>query len=286
MTLFGLFILNNAINVGMFTIVVYMGITIFSFLFLGRRTSLFKKIIIFSLSASFLLVLQNVKLAYRNSTWASNYSGSKISLFGELFWQKLQKGDELIEKDAFFPVYTRVNQGFNVCLVMRRIPAIQPYDNGTNILKSFASAFVPRFLWPDKPEAGGRFNMAYYAGYRIVGWSTNVGPLGEAYGSFGDTGGIVYMFFLGLFIRWMYLMIFKIARKIPLLICWLPVFFFQIISSAETDSLQIFNCLIKASFFVWILYKIVPQWFGVARKTNLKAIRRSPQPEINLGPAT
>ena len=134
-------------------------------------------------------------------------------------------------------------------------------------MKAFASAFVPRFLWPDKPEAGGKFNMEFYTGYRIVGWSTNVGPLGEAYGSFGVTGGIVYMFFLGLFIRWMYVLVFKAARNVPLLICWLPVFFFQIISSAETDSLQIFNSLIKASFFVWLLYKFLPSWFGVVKKT-------------------
>ena len=113
--------------------------------------------------------------------------------------------------------------------------------------------------------------MAYYAGRVIQGWSTNVGPLGEAYGSFGVSGGIIYMFFLGLFIRWIYARIFKVARNIPLLICWLPVFFFQIISSAETDSLQIFNSLIKAAFFVWLLYKVIPQWFGSATKTYRKA---------------
>ena len=50
--------------------------------------------------------------------------------------------------------------------------------------------------------AGGQYNMKYYTGLVIEGWSTNVGPVGEAYGSFGVTGGIMYMFCLGLFIRW------------------------------------------------------------------------------------
>ncbi|HTL07868.1 MAG TPA: hypothetical protein VL307_06410 [Chitinophagaceae bacterium] len=270
MVLFGLFIIYNAISVGMFTIVAYMGITIFSFLMLGKRTSLLRKITIFCVAAFFMIVLQNVKLAYRDYIWRSNYSDSKVALFADLFWKNIQKGDELIEQNAFFQIYTRGNQGFNVALVMRRIPAIKPYDNGNNITKAFASAFVPRFLWPDKPEAGGKFNMEYYTGWVINGWSTNVGPLGEAYGSFGVTGGIIYMFFLGLFIRWVYVRVFKSSIKIPLMVCWLPVFFFQIVSSAETDSLQIFNSLIKSAFFVWLIVKIFPLWFGIVRKQVLR----------------
>ncbi|MEO5684470.1 MAG: hypothetical protein ABIQ88_17650 [Chitinophagaceae bacterium] len=279
MWLFGLFILNNALVLGMFTIVAYMGFTIFSFFLLGKRISMFKKLFIFIAAAFLLIVLQNVKLTYRNYVWHSNYSGSKMALFSELFFENIQKGGDLVEKNAFFQIYTRANQGYNVALVMRRIPAVKPFDNGNNLLTNFASAFVPRFLWPDKPEAGGKFNMEYYAGWRIHGWSTNVGPLGEAYGSFGVTGGIVYMFFLGLFIRWIYLQVFKITRTIPLLVCWLPVFFFQIISSSETDSLQIFNSLIKASFFVWLLYKVWPQWFGVIKKKYIKRSSKILLPE-------
>jgi len=273
MWLFGLFIISNALVLGMFTIVAYMGFTIFSFFLLGKKISLVKKLSIFVTAAFLLIVLQNVKLTYRNYVWRSNYTGSKTGLFSELLLENIQKGGDLFQKDAFFQVYTRGNQGYNVGLVMRRMPAVKPFDNGDNLLKNFASAFVPRFLWPDKPEAGGKFNMEYYAGWRIRGWSTNVGPLGEAYGSFGVTGGIVYMFFLGLFIRWVYRQVFKIALKIPLLICWLPVLFFQIISSAETDSLQIFNSLIKASFFVWLIYKLMPQWFGMNKNKTAKTQR-------------
>ncbi len=57
-------------------------------------------------------------------------------------------------------------------------------------------------FWPDKPMAGGKYNMKYYTGINIVGWSTNVGPLGEAWGSFGKVGGIIYMFFIGFIYSW------------------------------------------------------------------------------------
>ena len=214
MWLFGLFILNNALVLGMFTIVAYMAFTIFSFFLLEKRISLFRKIFIFLTAAFFLIVLQNVKLSYRKYLWKTGYGGNKIELFSELFIENAQKGSDLLEKNAFFQIYTRGNQGYNVAQVMRRIPAVKPFDNGDNLIKAFASAFVPRFLWPDKPEAGGKFNMEYYVGVRIVGWSTNVGPLEKLTEALASPGGIIYMFFLGLFIRGVYLRIFKIARKI------------------------------------------------------------------------
>ncbi len=147
-------------------------------------------------------------------------------------------------------------------VVMQRIPAQQEFDNGSRLLTTAASALVPRFLWPDKPEAGGKESMKYYTGLNINGWSTNVSPLGEAYGSFGPVGGILYMFLLGLFIRWIYKRVFVIAQKLPLLVLWIPVLFYQVTYCMETDSLQIFNSLLKGAFFLWLLYKLVPAWFG------------------------
>jgi hypothetical protein len=261
-SLFLVFIVTGALNSGMFTIVAYMGIAIFSFFFAGKKYSLLSKLTVFVTALLFVLVLQNVKSAYRTYLWNKDYAGSKASLFTSLFVENLQKGDALIDKKEFYLVHIRVNQGFNVSLVMRRIPAIKPHDNGSALSTSVASSLVPRFLWPDKPEAGGKFNMLYYAGWYLRGWSTNVGPLGEAYGAFGRTGGILYMFVLGMFIRWAYAKVFKIGRYLPLLICWIPVLFYQVTYSAETDTLQILNSLIKTAFFIWLLYKAFPPWFG------------------------
>ncbi|WP_315819863.1 hypothetical protein [Paraflavitalea speifideaquila] len=184
--------------------------------------------------------------------------------------ETIKNGDLLFEERAVFNTYIRTNQGFNVALVMRRIPSYQPYDNGNNLFKVMAASIVPRFLWPDKPEAGGKFNMKYYAGYSIKGWSTNIGPLGEAYGSFGVVGGILFMFLLGIFIRWSYKLVFTISKRIPLLICWIPVLFYQITYSGETDTLQILNSLVKSAFFIWLLYKLLPGWFGIEKQKNSK----------------
>jgi hypothetical protein len=143
---------------------------------------------------------------------------------------------------------------------------MQPFDGGINIATNLASSLIPRIFWPDKPEAGGKYNMQYYAGITLKGWSTNVGPLGEAYGSFGVAGGIIFMFFLGLFIRYCYAKVFKLAINTPLLIFWIPVMFYQVTYAAETDCLQIFNSVIKSAFFVFLLYKYAPVLFGMAKK--------------------
>ncbi len=273
MICFGIFILLNALQSGMFTIVAYMGITIFSFFRLGKDSSLLRKVALMLMTLGFFIVLQNVKNIYRKQTWTQSYEGNKFTLFSNLFLENALKGNELFSRDALFPLYSRTNQGFNIGLVMRRVPAVQPFDDGGRLLKVVASAFIPRFIWPDKPEAGGVFNMKYYAGYRLVGWSTNVGPLGEAYGSFGPAGGIIYMLLLGFFIRWVYYKLLNNAIKKPLLICWLPLLFYLTISSAETDTLQILNSIVKSSFFIWLLVKFLPDWFAIKKAGKLRRTR-------------
>jgi hypothetical protein len=267
--IFIIFIILNGILIGMFTIVAYMGITIFSYFFMGSKVSLGRKISFFIFAIFFLVVLQNTKTTYRKMIRNAEILDNKAATFTVLFFENLQKGSSYFEERNFFLIYTRMNQGNIVSQVMQRIPIIQPFDDGKYLFKTITSSFVPRFLWPDKPEAGGRFNMLYYAGKKLnLVTSMNVGPLGEAYGSFGTKQAILFMVILGLFIRLVYGIVFRISRKTPLLVLWVPVMFYQITYSAETDTLQILNSFIKTAFFIAILYRILPRWFGKSERTQ------------------
>ena len=42
----------------------------------------------------------------------------------------------------------------------------------------------------------------------------------------------------------------------------------QVTYSGETDTLQILNSLLKASIFIWLLYKLFPFFFGVLKKES------------------
>lgn len=265
--LFAFFIFAQALSSGMFTIVAYMGITLFSFFFLGRKVAFWKKLSLFVVGIFVLFLIQSVKQSYRKSTWGEVYGGNRAVLFMNLAKEKVESFSDVDFSDIFFPIYYRTNQGINTSMVMNRFPSQIDFDGGKALFLTIASSFVPRVFWPNKPEAGGKFNMKYYAGINIEGWSTNVGPLGEAYGSFGVGGGILYLMFLGLIIRWSYLKMFSLSLKVPLLFLWIPVLFYQITYSSESDTLQILNSLVKSAFFIWIVYRFLPKWFGVFRSS-------------------
>jgi hypothetical protein len=267
---FIVFVLYVSITSTMFTIVVYMGMTMSSFLYLNLNVSLWKKITFFLLISGLIVALQSVKGIYRSSPDASTGSQNRGLYLGKLLTQEISRGYRGYSSDRFFPIYYRANQGFLVAQVIKYIPEKKQFDNGAYLSLALFSSLIPRLFWPDKPMAGGRFTTKYFTGEELVGnTSMNVSPVGEAYGSFGPIFGVVYMGLLAFLIRIVYTTFLSLANTIPLLIYWFPVIFFQVTYSMETDSLQIFNSLFKSGVFVFILYLLSPTSFGVEKKSFL-----------------
>ena len=262
---FVLLLLVKALESSMFTVIAYMSIAMASFFLIGNKTGILKKIAFFIIGCFFLLVLQNSKVAYRKIIRNSGSNSAQLSTFIDIVQQQFFISENFFQVNEFYPVFIRLNQGFNVSQVMKRIPSAQDFDGGTMIQKSILASITPRFLWPDKPMAGGHFNMKYYAGITIVfgTYSTNVGPLGEAYGAYGVFGGILAMMILAFYIRIAYFRVWRISLKYPIMILWLPVIFYQTTYSAENDILQILNSTIKSAFFLWLVSKVQPKWFGL-----------------------
>jgi hypothetical protein len=257
MVLFVVFILIGALQSGMFTIVAYMGMTVFSFFFLNRKTAFWKKLLMFMMGVFILIIIQSVKPEYRRQVLSKGKDNQALEM-ANLVSKKIEGVGNLMSPEFMWPIYYRANQGFYVAMVQNYIPRVKSHDNGEKLLVVFASAFVPRFLWPDKPMAGGLQNMKYYTGFILRGYTMNVGPLGEGYGSFGVTGGILFVMFLGFLIRVVYRQVFVISRKLPIIIFWLPVLFYEVSYSGENDSLQIINSLVKSILFIYVIYKAFP----------------------------
>lgn len=268
---FILFIVLQSLSTGMFTIVIYMGITISSFFLIGVSMSIWKKLSLLALSVFIILVLQTTKGNFRYII-LNQGTDNKVALFARLFVENLSKSSTLIEPKQFWSIYLRTNQGLIISSVMSRFPTLKPFDNGAVLSQTVLASFIPRLIWPNKPTADGRFNMKYYAGKIVDRFtSMNVGPIAEGYGSFGKMGGITFMFLLGVFVRWIYGRVFAIARQTPLIILWIPVMFYQITYSAETDTMQILNSIIKISILMSFIYLVSPRWFG---KKRVKAAAR------------
>jgi hypothetical protein len=261
---FILFLLVGAVRTGMFTIVVYMAMTIFSFFFINKKSPLWRKVLVFVLAGFVLIIVQSIKPEYRKAIWR-NTKVDKTSFFVELISKRINNVENIITPEYMFPIYYRTNQGFQLARVQNYIPRIKPFDRGEHLFVVIASAFVPRFLWQDKPMAGGQDNMLYYSGAVIKGYATDVGPLGEGYGSFGVTGAIIFMMIVGWFIRFVYKRVFIIVDRVPLLLLWIPVFFYQVSYSGENDTLQLLNSIVKISLFIYLVYKIFPVVFNPPR---------------------
>jgi hypothetical protein len=247
------FVCYDAVSSGMFTMVAYMGATMFSIAFIGKKIGMFKKIIFFFAAICLIFFIQALKAVVRNNAAAANqFLVSDKATVSSIFTE-----------DGFFPMYTRTSQGFITAAVLRRIPEAQDFDGGTSLITSISSSFVPRVFWPDKPKSGGIYNMQHFLGYKLTGYSMNIGPPGEAYGNFGVTGGIIFMFFFGLMIRFFYKTTIQLSIKNPLLILWLPITFFQVLYCMENDVLQAINSVLKGSLFIILLAKVMPSLFNI-----------------------
>ncbi|HNR06012.1 MAG TPA: hypothetical protein PKM27_01780 [Saprospiraceae bacterium] len=251
-----------AIKSTMFTLIVYMGIASLGFLFIGRKISMAGKVAVFSILLIVGLVMQYTKANYRNLIRVNKAESGDIRVFSRLFLQNLVNIDQAVLDGAFFPIYMRGNQGYLLSRVMEHVPGRKPHDGGRLLGKTLVSSFIPRLFWPNKPEAGGRFNIEYYTSLKLSRrTSMNVGPIGEGYGAFGKWGGMLYMIFFGTALGLANRVFLNTCTKLPLLLFWQPLVFYEVIYCMENDSMQAFNSLIKIAFLLFILNKIFPKLF-------------------------
>lgn len=247
-------LLASSIRQGMFGELVYMTALSVIILTLGYKISFLLKTILFALAISFIFLIQSVKGDYRKVAWNT---GGNVEYFTELVINNVQNPSILLDEYRLFALSYRFNQGWLISATMDRIPKIAPFAEGETIFNSILATAIPRFLWPNKPESGGIANVERFLGWKNLGYSVNISPIGEAWGNFGYYGGILFMFFYGLFLRFSLNYIVKIIESTPTLIFWLPLLFLYVIRT-ESDILTGFNHLTKTGFFTFILFKIYP----------------------------
>jgi len=254
-------VVGQSLITGMFGDFVFMLACTTVLLLLGRKIAFYKKSLVAIAGIFFVLLLQSVKTEYRKKIWFDG-GGADASYYMSLVADRIADPSIIFSSDKFFFISVRLNQGWLVATTMRRVPSKFEFAYGETIWKSFAAAIVPRFLWPDKPEAGGKANLKRFWGFDLVGFSMNIGPLGEAYGNFDVAGGVVFMFFYGLFFNFMLSYILKLSEKRPTIILWVPFLFFYAIG-VETDILTTTGSIIKGVFFTWIIFRAFRIFFRI-----------------------
>ncbi len=232
-------------------------------LLLGKNISFAKKFGI-AMGGIFLIVLlQSIKVDYRKRLSLAGGESDPL-YYGQLITGKITDPTTMISEDQLFKTSVRMNQGWLVGTTMKMVPSKFDFAYGETIATSVAAAIVPRFLWRDKPEAGGKANLKRFWGYSIRGYSMNIGPFGEGYANFDKTGGVIYLFFYGLFFNLVLSLILKFSEKRPTIVLWLPFLFYSAVG-VETDLLTTMGSLIKGLIFTWMVF----QFFKIAFRIDL-----------------
>ena len=250
-----LVITTDALAQGMFGELLYITVLVVLLILLEKKIKDWVKYTVAILGFFSVLLLQSVKADYRNITWRGEGRGdqSNTEAFFNLIVERLGTPERFYDLDLLFPTVNRFNQGMIIGKVLDYVPNHAPFAEGETIFLSLAATFVPRFMWPDKPMAGGHFNMERFAGFRLEGVSMNISPMGEAYGNYGVEGGVFFMLLYGLFFAMLIVFLMNYVKKRPTIILWFPVLFLNSVQ-IETDILMVLNSLIKNIIFVAFCY--------------------------------
>ena len=220
------------------------------------KPSLMAKLLVMLTGVLLIFVLQAIKSEYRERIHAAGNNSifAKLSDSISERFQDDEQGKNNVER-----LVVRINQGWIISRIMDRVPELIPYTSGETVIVALKASLLPRFLYPDKPEAGGKENYEKYTGFFLHKTSMGISVLSEAYINFGVEGGWVFMLLLGitysLILRWLILLI----RKYPTIWLWLPLILLHFVK-AETELLVQLNFLVK-SIIVVILFLYVNKKF-------------------------
>lgn len=236
----------HSIKEGMFGDLIHIVLLVGSLLVSSLNLSFTKKLLIILFGIYFIFLLQSIKHQYRALAWNHGYD---ISYFFNLLGNRIVNPLGALNEESTLLYLARVNQGYLIAKTMYHVPKDKPFAYGETVYKSVMASIIPRFIWPDKPESGGKYNLERFWGYKLERYSMNLGSIGEAYGNFNKVGAIVFMFFYGLTYKLILNYVLKLVLKSPTWLIWMPFIFLYSIA-AETDIVTTTNWLIKSLIFV------------------------------------
>lgn len=169
--------------------------------------------------------------------------------------------------------------------VIRRTPGEVPFWNGKTYL-SLVGAFVPRFLWPDKPtkELGQGFGHRYgYLNPSDEKTSLNLPVLVEFYANFGVAGVIIGMWLVGL----IYFAVDRAANNSgqSMLVSLAGVILIVPLMNIESDFSLTFGGLIMNGAALWLVLRTIRRRASVRSVNNtiLGAFGSLPVPRRSQG---
>ena len=207
--------------------------------------------------------IQILKGSYREET-GLNKEAAGIGTFAKVYEKKnSEKGVFSFENLAQNNV--RINQGFIITNIMVTVPDKVPFSKGSELYQIIEAAIMPRILAPNKLNAGDRTLFSKYSGIPLTeGTSMGLSSLGDAYLNFNIFGGVIFMFFLGLFYSGVLNYFYKKSKSFPAVILFTPLIFYYPIRP-DCEMQTILGHLVKSAFLILVIINV---W-----KSTFKAVK-------------
>lgn len=268
-------ILLSSLNSGMFHDLLTWVIFTIAIFAIKYKFGLKAKLIGLGVFITLVTILQVLKGGYREATSIGGQEKG-LETFTELFKQTSETTNFFgLENLAGSNV--RINQGFIITNIMKTVPEVEPFANGSQLKIILEAAILPRILAPNKLRAGDRSIFVKYSHIPITsGTSMGLSSIGDAYINFGIVGGIVFMFLYGLLFSEVLNGFYRYSRKYPILILLVPLaFYYPIRPDCELQT--ILGHLVKCVFFIFLILLVWKNHFRISNwQTNMiKSIQKS-----------
>lgn len=170
-------------------------------------------VVFLALMVVYILFFQVGKFAMRAKYWYENEEGTKIeriATWAESSFQQwgaaLDDSSGEVMRSLIYSSLARTALLNQTADIIDLTPSVVPYQYGATYSYMFV-AFIPRFIWPDKPSAN-EANRFYQVAYGVTAeedldmGSFASGTLAEGYINFGWMGVFGVMLLLGIFFDW------------------------------------------------------------------------------------
>lgn len=171
------------------------------------KPSVFTKTILTVVAVICFYTLQVTKSSYRAQMQGGE--GGSFSSFSSVVSQNAES-NAMFSDDNTLATIARANQGWIFSSAVNTMNFRGNYQENELLKKYFEAAVLPRFLAPDKLEAGDKEIFNKFSGIKILGnTSMGLGVFADGYIAYGTYGVFIYAFVFGL----IFSLVFKVLEK-------------------------------------------------------------------------
>ncbi len=254
---------------GIFINLFIWGFFIFSLFAYKIKFSGRTKLLLLTSAFFIAFLVQSFKKEYREEIFSnSDYNSSEVEIFFSMAYDRVTSIDELFSLENTDKFVSRLNQGWILSRILNRMPADVQFANGSYFFDEIKGIILPRFVYSGKATVGSHDKFLYFTGLQLSeGTAMNVGIFGDGYGNFGYAGNLIFAFLFGFLINYALYGFYKLSRKYPTLIMWLPFIFFYVMR-AGNEFYIIVNWVVKSSILVLIIFLLFKKYFIVKPQVN------------------